>query len=138
INLIFNAVDALPRGGRIGLRTRTQGDRTSLAVEDTGTGMTEEVRRCCLEPFFTTKGSAGSGLGLAMVHETIRRHHGTVEVASTPGAGTTLVVRLPALRAGERSAGRKGARADPVRPLRVLVVEDQPAIRRIVAAYLMK
>src|SRR5204863_7252618 len=63
-NLIFNAVDAMPAGGTITVRTRPEGERVVLEISDTGTGMTDEVRQRCLEPFFSTKGERGTGLGL--------------------------------------------------------------------------
>src|SRR4029434_7935118 len=79
-NLIFNAIDAMPQGGTILLRIRAAADRVILEFRDSGTGMTEAVKRRCLEPFFTTKGDRGSGLGLAMVYGTVERHRGTVRV----------------------------------------------------------
>jgi signal transduction histidine kinase len=96
INLIFNAVDAMSQGGTITLRTRAETKAVLLQVSDTGAGMTEEVRRRCLEPFFTTKGNQGSGLGLAMVFSIVQRHVGTIDIASELGKGTTFTLRLPA------------------------------------------
>lgn len=96
INLIFNAVDAMPNGGILTLRTRAEGAAVRLEVSDTGTGMTEEVRRSCCEPFFTTKGQHGTGLGLAMVSRIIHNHLGTIDIASEPGKGTTFSLHLPA------------------------------------------
>jgi signal transduction histidine kinase len=101
-NLIFNAVDAMPQGGTLTLRTRVQGESVLLEVTDTGVGMTDEVRRSCCEPFFTTKGQNGTGLGLAMVSGIAQHHSGALEIASKPGKGTTFTLRLPA--AGERIA----------------------------------
>jgi signal transduction histidine kinase len=106
-NLILNAVDALPAGGTVTLRTRTEGAHAVLEVADSGTGMTAEVRRRCLEPFFTTKGERGTGLGLGMVHGTVRRHEGTLEIDSAPGAGTTVRLRLPRRRAAAAAAARR-------------------------------
>jgi len=123
-NLIFNAVDAMPQGGTITLRTRTSGSRVELAVADTGIGMTEEVRRRCLEPFFTTKGERGSGLGLSMVYGIVERHGGTVAVESSPGGGTTFLLTFPEDTSG--AVTQAPPPAEISRPLRILVVDDQP------------
>jgi signal transduction histidine kinase len=85
-----------PKGGTLTLRTRVQGENALLEVSDTGTGMTDEVRRSCFEPFFTTKGQDGTGLGLAMVFGIVQQHSGTIDIASKPGQGTTFTLRLPA------------------------------------------
>jgi signal transduction histidine kinase len=95
-NLIFNAVDAIPGAGLITLRTRTQAREVIAEVIDSGAGMTTEVRERCLEPFFSTKGDQGTGLGLAMVFGIIKRHQGTVEIESELGQGSTFRIRLPA------------------------------------------
>lgn len=95
INLIFNAVDAMPSGGTLTLRTRAEGTAVRLEVSDTGIGMTEEVRRSCCKPFFTTKGERGTGLGLAMVSRITKYHLGTIDIASEPGKGTTFSLHLP-------------------------------------------
>jgi signal transduction histidine kinase len=94
-NLIFNAVDAMPKGGTITLRTRTEEKYVLVEVSDTGIGMTEDVRRSCFEPFFTTKGQHGTGLGLAMVHGIAQHHLGKIDIISVPGQGTTFALRLP-------------------------------------------
>ena len=134
-NLIFNAVDAMPDGGTVTLRTRVEGERVVLEVSDTGTGMTEEVRQRCLEPFFTTKGEYGTGLGLAMVYGILRRHEGTIDIQSALGRGTTFVIRLPALT-GQKTEKRGEKALPPARPLRVLAVDDEPRVLGVLKEYL--
>jgi len=137
-NLIFNAVDAMPAGGELTLRTRISESLSAVAdpnatklvqleATDTGTGMDEETRRRCLEPFFTTKGERGTGLGLAMVYGTMKRHGGDIEIQSAPAQGTTVrlsfaVPIAPAVIAVAASA------AGAIRPLRILIVDDDPLV----------
>jgi len=135
-NLIFNAVDALPEGGTITLKTMLDGQSVRLSVSDTGTGMSEEVQRRCLEPFFTTKGVGGTGLGLAMVQGIVQRHNGTVDIESKLGHGTTFIIRLPIQRAGK--APPPPAQVSAVSQLlHVLVVDDDPLLCAITEAFLM-
>lgn len=139
-NLIFNAVDAMPQGGDITLRTRRAGEgAVAFEVADTGVGMTEEVQRRCLEPFFTTKSETGAGMGLSVAYGIIQRHEGDLDILTELGRGTTVSVRLPvagvALSSG-RTAHDAGAKPD--RPLRVLLVEDDPNVREVVGEYLRR
>lgn len=134
-NLILNASDALAAGGTITLRTRSDGTHVVLEVTDTGVGMTAEVRQRCLEPFFTTKGKRGTGLGLAMVYGIIRRHQGTLSIESEPGRGTTVTMRLPVhLGLGARARAHEAKTSS--RRWRLLVVDDEPAVREVVTEYL--
>ncbi len=134
INLVFNAVDAMPEGGALTLRTKatsgTPGSPAQVHVEvsDTGIGMDEDTRRRCLEPFFTTKGERGTGLGLAMVYGIARRHNGEIEIDSTVGLGTTIrfVFPVPATPAVESSPVSVPFTV-PTR-LRLLVVDDDPLL----------
>ena len=129
-NLIFNAVDAMPMGGTITIRAYAEGDMVRLEVEDTGTGMTEDVRARCTEPFFSTKGPHGSGLGLAMVAAIVDRHRGSCAIESEPGRGTRVILRLPqrAIRAaGTAEGGQSDSR---MRRLRILVVDDEAVVRK--------
>lgn len=137
-NLILNAVDAMPEGGTLTLRTRladsaagdgaSPGPRVHLEVADTGHGMDEETRRRCLEPFYTTKGERGTGLGLAMVYGAIQRHGGEIEIESTKGAGTTVCLAFPLPSASAPALPASPQPAAPVRPLRLLVVDDDPLL----------
>jgi len=133
-NLIFNAVDAMPAGGTITMAARVDRDDVMLTVSDTGVGMSEEVRRRCFEPFFSTKDQHGTGLGLSLVHATVQRHRGTLSVDSAPGQGTTFVVRLPIH--GQPVAPSAEAPVADTRRLRVLVVEDDPLVRMAVTEQL--
>jgi CheY-like chemotaxis protein/anti-sigma regulatory factor (Ser/Thr protein kinase) len=124
-NLVFNAVDAMPDGGTLTLRTSADAHSVLLEVADTGIGMTEETRRKCLEPFFTTKGERGTGLGLAMVYGIVKRHSAELDIQSRPGEGTTLRIRFP--RPVEVPGGAATQRL-PVIPqdLRLLLIDDDP------------
>ena len=106
-----------------------------LEVSDTGAGMTEEVRQRCLEPFFSTKGDRGTGLGLAMVCGIVQRHEGTISVETEPGRGTAFIIRLPVLQGLRTGEGRQGSEA-PSHALHVLVVDDDPTVRELIATYL--
>jgi PAS domain S-box-containing protein len=134
-NLILNSVDALPEGGTITLRTRADGTSVLLEVRDTGIGMSDEVRAQCLEPFFSTKGERGTGLGLAMVYGIIQRHRGSLHIDSAAGQGTSVTVRLPAQAAPEVQKADRGA-PPSLRRLHVLVVDDDPPIREMLTAIL--
>ena len=134
INLLFNAVDAMPQGGAIAVATGTEGDSVIIEVRDAGRGMTDEVRQHCFEPFFTTKGERGTGLGLAIVYGIVQRHGGTIDIQSEVGKGTVVVIRLPGLRTEGGEPPTDGAAR--LRPLRVLLVEDEPQVRDIEAEYL--
>jgi PAS domain S-box-containing protein len=136
-NLVFNAVDAMPGGGALTIRTRAidaGGRRTvELAVIDSGAGMDEETRRRCLEPFFTTKGERGTGMGLAMVYGMVKRHAAQIEIESAPGRGTTMRVLFEPAPSDAVAASVKPAAVRPPRNLRLLVVDDDPLLTRSLA-----
>ena len=136
-NLIFNAVDAMPEGGALTVRTNTlsaepnNGDavgRAYVEVSDTGVGMSEETRRHCLEPFFTTKGERGTGLGLAMVYGMAQRHSADLEIESQLGRGTTARVVFPVASDATIATVRSPHSQPVVRGLRILIVDDDPIL----------
>lgn len=124
VNLILNAIEAMPEGGDLGIETRRDGPWVKLQVSDTGIGMTEEVRDQVFRPFFTTKSAGSTGLGLSSAKDLVTGHGGTISVASTPGRGCTFTIALPS---AESRPGPVDAAAEPALPpgLRVLVVDDQ-------------
>jgi signal transduction histidine kinase/ActR/RegA family two-component response regulator len=132
-NLIFNAVDAMPTGGTLSVRTRSlvDGDGTGrvlVAVSDTGVGMDEDTRRRCLEPFFTTKGERGTGLGLAMVYGMIQRHSAELDISSGIGQGTTVTLSFPAYTSSAVSTAQPVTVTAVGRRLRILLVDDDPLL----------
>ena len=134
-NLIFNAVDAMPRGGTLTLRTRAEAGHGVIEISDSGTGMTPEVRARCLEPFFSTKGERGTGLGLAMVFGIVQRHRGSIDIESEVGRGTTFIIRLP-YHTADAAAESAAAPCAEIRPLRILLVDDEPDIRDVLSEFL--
>jgi PAS domain S-box-containing protein len=134
LNILENALAAMPHGGRLTLHVRGGEDLAVLSISDTGQGMSEEVQRLAFEPFFTTRaGEGGSGLGLALAQEIIKRHGGAVALRSQEGVGTTFTLSFPALRA-EPAGGPVSMPS--LEPLRVLAVEDEPEVLDLVRAML--
>ena len=143
VNMVFNAVDAMPQGGRLTLRAEDSGDFVVISVADSGAGMSPEVRSRIFDPFFTTKGKAGMGLGLAVSFGIVRRHEGTIEVDSEVGRGSTFKIRLPAANAvsepTSKTVNDAEAPADTKSPdtqnksskqqPSILVVDDEPCVR---------
>lgn len=138
-NLIMNSCDAMPGGGSIRIDGRRHKKWVVLSVSDTGTGMPPEVMARCVEPFFTSKGEKGSGLGLSMCHGIVSRHGGELQIESQLGEGTTVRLRLPyGKKATAKSAPERAAAHQSVPPLSVLVVDDEMPSRALVAKFLKK
>ena len=137
-NLILNALDAMPRGGVITLRTFQDPRGICLSVSDTGVGMSAEVKRRALEPFFTTKGPKGTGLGLSAAYGLMRRHGGELGIESTEGEGTTITLRLPSLEEKTRTDSAASPAAPEANPntTQVLVVDDDDRVRAILGELL--
>ncbi|OGL18471.1 MAG: hypothetical protein A3K12_09660 [Candidatus Rokubacteria bacterium RIFCSPLOWO2_12_FULL_71_19] len=142
-NLVLNAIDAMPRGGQLLLSTRAREGGVELSVSDSGEGMPDEVRRRVFDPFFSTRSPLRTGLGLSVVHGTVSRHRGRIEVTSEEGRGTTVTLWLPAgpspgtapatpAPAADPPERREGAGDEGGRGASVLVLEDEEQIREMV------
>jgi signal transduction histidine kinase len=135
-NLILNSVDAMPNGGTITITTDTESTWVVAKISDTGKGMTEEVCQRCFEPFFSTKGKNGTGLGLSMSYGIIQKWGGTITAESEPGKGTTMTIRLPAEDAPPTRKNELAAGSSVVPPLKILVADDDSPSRDIVTRHL--
>lgn len=138
-NLVLNAVDAMPQGGKVLVSSRLETGKICVKVADTGMGMDEQTAQRCFEPFYSTKGKGGTGLGLSMVYGVVRRHGGTIDVKSAQGKGTTFTIRVPVQPAAADAANGNApaAPAEPLtRKLSVLVVDDEEMVRRVLGDYL--
>ncbi|HWS56867.1 MAG TPA: ATP-binding protein [Pyrinomonadaceae bacterium] len=134
VNMIFNAVDAMPAGGHITLAAEQLDEKVSVTVRDTGTGMEPEVRSRVFDPFFTTKGVEGMGLGLSVSYGVVRRHGGTIRVETEVGRGSTFRVLLPLAECAGQSAGGEGApasRGQRCSMTKILVVDDEEPVREL-------
>jgi signal transduction histidine kinase/ActR/RegA family two-component response regulator len=135
VNMIYNAIDAMPSGGEIRLSTQENRERVVVCISDTGTGMTPEVKQRLFDPFFTTKGKAGTGMGLAVSFGIIRRHEGSIEVDSDPGRGTTFKISLPKVMSASADSAAALPEASAVSggddKIRVLVVDDETHVREV-------
>jgi signal transduction histidine kinase/ActR/RegA family two-component response regulator len=136
VNMVFNAVDAMPQGGRLTLSTRQMDESVEIAVSDTGMGMSQEIRSRAFDPFFTTKGKAGMGLGLAVCYGIIQRHGGSVVIESELGQGTTFRISLPVAEAAPKAENEVQdiARLRLVHSTKapgILVVDDEKCMREL-------
>jgi signal transduction histidine kinase/ActR/RegA family two-component response regulator len=135
-NLVLNAVDSMPEGGTLTLRSCGAHHHVTVEVCDTGVGMTEEVRGRCLDPFFSTKGERGTGLGLAMVFGMAERHGAELEIDSELGAGTVVRLVFPVAPVSEAVAPAANVPRRQVRDLRILVIDDDELLRQSMRAIL--
>ena len=134
LNILENALAAMPQGGRLTLAVSGEDGRAVVSVADTGRGMSPEVQRLAFEPFFTTRGNAGgTGLGLSLAQEIVHRYRGTITLSSQEGVGTTFTLSFPTIGA---ESHRTPAFLPHIEPLRVLAVEDEPEVLDVVRAML--
>jgi len=134
LNIIFNAIDAVPQGGDITIRTGMRGENVFASIEDTGIGMPEEVLRRVFDPFFSTKGPGGSGLGLSVAYGIVSRHGGELTVDSAPGRGTVFTVILPT--APKMNMEPESPAPHPSRIVRILLIDDDSRVLEAIGAML--
>jgi signal transduction histidine kinase/CheY-like chemotaxis protein len=137
-NIVFNAIDAMPEGGRLTLSTHHPAeDWVEVRVSDTGVGMTEEVKRRIFDPFFTTKGVTNSGLGMSVSYGIIKRHGGEILVESSPGKGSTFAIHLPTGYFAEEPEANDAEFPSETPSARILVVEDDASVQEILGQMLV-
>jgi len=133
MSLVLNAIDAMPGGGQLTLRTWSDAKEVHCAVSDTGAGMSDEVRQRVFEPFFTTKGPKSTGLGLSVTYGIVQRHNGRIDIETGLGRGTTVRITFPAMPPTVRAQAPLAVPLVETAALRVLVVDDEPEVRTAVA-----
>jgi PAS domain S-box-containing protein len=131
VNLITNAVDALPRGGLIRVKTYSGAGQVVGIVEDSGVGMSREVQGRIFDPFFTTKGVQSTGLGMSVSHGIITRHHGTITVESVENRGTTCCLKFPVYTGAPQEERQASSLPEKTRKASILVVEDEEEVREL-------
>ena len=136
VNLIVNAVDAMPRGGRLNISCERLDNRLQLQFSDNGIGMPEDVRQKIFEPFFSTKGAHGTGLGLSVSYSIIERHEGSISVTSEPDSGATFIIDLPAAFV-ESSCQDVLTVQGEIPARKILVIDDEQSVRETLAEMLV-
>ena len=137
-NIFLNAVQAMPDGGEITLRTGREGVSSWVSIADTGVGMSPEVRERVFEPFFTTRGVEGTGLGLSVAYGIVRRHDGSIVVESEPGKGTTVTVYLPYGRPSGSRVANDETECEETTRARILVVDDEAPFAQVMVEMLQE
>jgi len=136
MNLLLNALDAVSSGGEIAIQAFVDHGNFVLEVRDTGSGMSESVARQCLEPFFSTKGKDGTGIGLAMVHGIVKRHKGSLSIDTDPENGTRIAMQIPLDLEAPRAQESPEGVSRPATSLKILVVDDDENSRALISEYL--
>ncbi|MFL6215358.1 MAG: GAF domain-containing protein [Blastocatellia bacterium] len=134
VNIILNALDAMPQGGRLRISSREKNGHVRVSFSDSGIGMTRDVRQRIFEPFFTTKGVTGMGLGLAVSYSIVERHGGEIDLRSVPGRGSTFTITLPSSH--KHNGLIKATDNMMTKTARVLVVDDDDRVRDVLVGML--
>lgn len=138
-NIFLNAIDAMPQGGTIFVKTEQIEGEVATTIKDTGVGMTPEIKRCIFDPFYTTKGSRGTGLGMSVAYGIIQRHNGVIDIESELGEGAAFTLKLPAVPPGDVPVKSKKVEKEMSRLTgRILVIDDEDFIGEIVSDTLIE
>jgi PAS domain S-box-containing protein len=137
-NIINNALDAMPQGGRIQIKTFKKNNHISIRIKDTGVGIPEDIRNRIFDPFFTTKGVQSTGLGMSTSYGIINRHKGTIAVDSTEGKGTTFTINIPIAKNKLEAEEKIKPILDEKRKATILVIEDEEEVRNLLADILIE
>jgi len=137
VNIIFNAMDAMPEGGKVTVKSEQENGLVVLSVSDTGMGIPEEIKGKLFDPFFTTRAPAGSGLGLSVTYGIVTRHGGSIEVESTQGKGATFYIRLP-LADGVAARSRPERKPPTIKHATILLADDDPEVSKILGLMLQQ
>jgi len=134
-NVVFNAIDAIAKDGEIEIKTSAKNNHVVLEIRDNGCGMTEEVLKRCIEPFFSTKDEQGTGFGLGIVYGVVRRHNGAIDIQSKVGVGTSVTISIPFHEDQPKKEPATEAPADNGK-LSILIVDDEDLVREVIMVYL--
>lgn len=137
-NLILNAVQAMPEGGRIAVRTRADGDFAVLSVADNGIGMSKQTKERIFDPFYTTRGSEGTGLGMSIADAMVSKHGGDIRVESEEGKGSEIVIRLPLTDAAAFEPDIPDASVPVRQSACILVVDDEKMFGEVIGQMLVE
>ncbi|PJA27323.1 MAG: hypothetical protein CO189_07390 [candidate division Zixibacteria bacterium CG_4_9_14_3_um_filter_46_8] len=131
INMIMNAIDAMPEGGILRIRNTSDVDKNEIIIEDSGIGMDRETMGKVFEPFFTTKGGKGTGLGMSIAFGIISKLNGGIAIESEPGKGTRFTITLPRVNQEADPQCRSLPQVEKSMPARILVIDDEEYIREV-------
>jgi len=131
-NILLNAIEAMPSGGGLTLKSQQENHLVAVTVSDTGVGMSAEVKKKLFTPFFTTKGSKGLGMGLSVAYGIINRHSAKIEVFSKPGEGSTFTIKFPVTKRGKEQVISKAPQID-IHTASILVIDDDEAARQVIS-----
>ncbi len=136
-NIVNNAVDAMPQGGALNIKTVNGNKQITIMIKDTGVGIPKGVQDRIFDPFFTTKGVQSTGLGMSVSYGIINRHHGTIKVDSREGAGTTFTITLPLSQEVAKEVEQAALPQEKQRKAHILVIEDESEVRQLLTDILL-